>query len=679
MLVVRRMFLITCLAIAMALTPVTVQPSYAIEKRLPDDLRTLMAQGQPNDELPLIVTLNNPWGLESARATRTAKSQRRAAVRQAQQAFVQRQSGRIRNLKGQTTVTPILFVTATRANIAALYNDDDVVHIALDQATPLAMYDSNQLLGLQVSHEAGYDGSGTSVAVLDTGVLSSHEFLSGQVVAEACFSTNNFYSTSYCPGAVSSSTAVGSGAPCPTTMNGCYHGTHVAGTIAGKAITTSGGISLRGVAPGAKIIAIQVFSFFKSGTSMCSSASGCLASWDSDQIRALDWLYDNASTSAWGTLASVNMSLGGTAKYTSACDSDTRKTYVDQLRTIGVATVIASGNSGFFDGIGSPACISTAIAVGATRLPKYGLTADVVASFSNAPSSANNGVLNANGDRLLDLLGPGQYVYSAMISSTTAYSILSGTSMATPHVAGAWAVLKQVNPSASVAQVLEWLYQSGVTITDSRNSLQLPRISLFAAINAAVGSPVIVVTATNTPTATFTPSRTFTASPTPTASATAMPSSTPTASMSSTPTSTTSATATPSSTPTASATATPSPTPTASATATPSLTITLTRTRTNTPIPRPAAFRKLGPVDRTLHRSLLVTLSWSGSARAQRYEYCIATSGPACTKWVNVGLNRRVVVRGLARNTSYVWQVRAVNATGVTIASDGRWRFTTTR
>jgi hypothetical protein len=74
-----------------------------------------------------------------------------------------------------------------------------------------------------------------------------------------------------------------------------------------------------------------------------------------------------------------------------------------------------------------------------------------------------------------------------------------------------------------------------------------------------------------------------------------------------------------------------------------------------------------------------VTLSWQPSARATRYEYCIATTGPACTNWKSVGLNRSVVVYGLKRNTTYVWQVRARNASGVTIAADGRWRFTTTR
>lgn len=662
---------IVWLCVLYALTSFGVPPksAYASAKRLPDDLRALIAQGQPTDELPLIVTLTNPWGLESARTTQTSKAQRRAAVRRAQGAFVQRQFRRISHIKGQTVVTPTLFVTAARANIAALYDDDDVVSVTLDRATPLAMYESSVLLGLQVSHDAGYDGTGTSVAVLDTGVLSSHEFLNGQVVAEACFSTSNYYSTSYCPGEASSSTDVGSGAPCPTTTSGCYHGTHVAGTIAGKAMTSTTGYAMRGVAPGAKIIAIQVFSFFKNGTSLCTSAAGCLASWDSDQIRALDWLYDNSTTPAWGTLAAVNMSLGGNTKYATACDADTRKPYVDQLRTIGVATVIASGNNGYSDGISSPACISTAIAVGATRLAKAGQTADVVTSFSNAPSSGNNAELTADGDRLLDLLAPGQYVYSSVISTSTAYAFLSGTSMATPHVAGAWAVLKQITPSASVPQVRSWLYQSGVTITDTRNALQVPRISLFAAINTAVGYSAVVVTATTT----HTPAATATETLTP--SVTTTPTETLTPSVTTTPTET----YTPTSTPTMTVTRTPTVTASNTRTVTATVTRTRTRTRTMTPLPRPAGFTKRGPLDGALNRPRAITLSWAISSGATSYEYCIVPAGLACTAWRNVGANRSVVVRDLARNTTYVWQVRARNIMGVTTAIDGRWRFTTTR
>jgi hypothetical protein len=240
-----------------------------------------------------------------------------------------------------------------------------------------------------------------------------------------------------------------------------------------------------------------------------------------------------------------------------------------------------------------------------------------------------------------------------MSSSNTAYAVQSGTSMATPHVAGAWAVLKQVNPTASVQQVLAWLYQSGVSITDNRNGVQLPRISLFAAINTAEGYPAVAVTVTNTPTATFT------ATNTPTATATFTVTNTPTV------------------TPTFTVTNTPTVTSTATNTSQPTRTRTTTHTRT--PLPKPGAFYKVGPVDLAVRRALPVTLTWSASTGVQQYEYCIATTGPACTNWKNVGLNRRVIVYGLMRNTTYVWQVRARNVSGLTTATDGRWRFTTIR
>jgi len=70
-------------------------------------------------------------------------------------------------------------------------------------------------------------------------------------------------------------------------------------------------------------------------------------SWSSDQIAALDWIYANATTPSWGTLAAINMSLGSSV-YQSTCDTNPLKRTIDLLRGIGVATVIASGNNGQF-------------------------------------------------------------------------------------------------------------------------------------------------------------------------------------------------------------------------------------------------------------------------------------------------------------------------------------------
>lgn len=670
MAVLWRTLLIIWFATSVTLAPVSVSPTHAIQKRLPDDLRTLIDQGQPNDEVLLVVTLKTPYSNdERPNDVRLGVSQRQIIVRQAQQLFVQRQAGRVTVRGAQPIVTPMVFVMTNRDYIATLYNDDAVAQIALDQPTPLAMYTSGPVIGLEQSHTSGYDGSGTAVAVLDTGVYKSHEFLRDQVVAEACFSTNSDVSTSYCPGGVSSSTVVGSGAPC-TGLSSCWHGTHVAGTIAGNISMSTTGYAMRGVAPGANIIAIQVFSYFINGSKYCSSPAGCVLSWTSDQIRALDWLYAYRNTSSWGKLVAVNMSLGGADKYTTACDVvDSRTTPINQLRSVGIATIIASGNSGFIDGVSAPACISTAIAVGATTVTNP----EVVASFSNAPSIENN-LASAPGDRLLDLLAPGQSIYSSVSSSTTAYATLSGTSMATPHVAGAWAVLKQVAPAATVAQIKRILAQTGTPITDSRNGVILPRIHVYDAVMALNPQPFVRVNPLN--------NRLHTSSTIQlqwSASVFAaeyeyclvrlnrgctnnwvnvgLVRRVTVANLVHGVTYKWSVRA---------------------KNAVSGIVVTGPMWQFNVQL-KPASFRKSWPDNQMTNRQRPPQLSWQASARATSYEYCIATTGPACTNWKNVGLNRRVTVYGLQPNTTYVWQVRARNAAGVTVATEGRWRFTTNR
>ena len=490
-----------------------------------------LPKAKATDRVPVIVTLKNTNGLESPFDSATAKKNRRDKVKTAQNAFLTRQKASIKALKRQMTVMPVIVVEVNRSDIAKMRQDRAVLSVIIDEPVLPTMYESIILTGASAAHATGATGSGTSVAVLDTGVAKNHPFLSGQVVSEACFSTANSYygSTSLCPGGVSSSTAVDSALPCPEGVSGCSHGTHVAGTIAGNRVSVSGQPT-SGVAPDAKIIAVQVFSRFPA--SMCGGTSDCVMSYTSDQIAALDWLYRNSTTARWQTLAAVNMSLGG-GKSTTACDSNGLKYYVDQLRTIGVATVIASGNNGYTDGISAPACISSAIAVGASTLAKNGLTPDVVASFSNAPLPSNN-LANVQGDRLLDLLAPGYWVVSSVAYPSGGYAAYAGTSMATPHVAGAWALLKSVAPTASVLQVLTWLTSTGVSITDTRagTNLVLPRMQVDAAVGQVNSDPLPTATAvvtvepsatplpTNTRTATNTPlptrTRTATATPSPT-------------------------------------------------------------------------------------------------------------------------------------------------------------------
>jgi hypothetical protein len=134
--------------------------------------------------------------------------------------------------------------------------------------------------------------------------------------------------------------------------------------------------------------------------------------------------------------------------------------------------VIASGNSSYVDALSSPGCISSAVSVGSTRDGGFSATpVDTISSFSNGAS-------------FLSLLAPGQWIESSVPGS---FDLLQGTSMATPHVAGAWAVLKQANPSATVSEVLSALQTTGLMVTDTRLGATAgakPRIQLDAALDA---------------------------------------------------------------------------------------------------------------------------------------------------------------------------------------------------
>ncbi|MCD6387899.1 MAG: S8 family serine peptidase [Desulfobulbaceae bacterium] len=318
------------------------------------------------------------------------------------------------------------------------------------------------LIGATDAWFSGYGGDGQVVAVLDTGIESSHSFLSGKVVHEACFSTNyaSDSASTLCPNGLETQVGTGAGEAC-TVSSSCDHGTHVAGIVAGKG---TGGTTFSGVAQDADIMAIQVFSRFDD-PDICTYGSPCVLSFTSDQISALEHVYaqkDNFN------IAAVNMSLGG-GHYASTCDSDSAatKAAIDLLRSVGIATIIASGNDGYTDGISSPACISSAISVGSTT------KSDVVSSFSNSA-------------QILNILAPG----SSINSSVTGNGFLSfnGTSMAAPHVAGAFAVLRSEAPDASVAEILNALQSTGATITDSRNGIAKSRIQVDAAL-VNVGAP----------------------------------------------------------------------------------------------------------------------------------------------------------------------------------------------
>ena len=401
-------------------------------------------------------------------------SDRSAAAASATAAFLASLPTRSYSDVREPGTLPVVILDVDAAALAALRTSRLVRSVSADTPMEIASDQARTQDGSKASNAAGWKGDGSTVAVIDTGVQSDNPYLkkgsTAKVVGEACFTTPipaaSF--TSPCPGGVPMSTTQasvpGSGAPCLSvdTAHYCAHGTHVAGIIAGEpGVAGYGGVS--GAAPNAKLVSIQVF-----GERVVGGVSSVQAQ-PSDVIRGLQWIYNRRAD--YPGLTAVNVSLASTNYANRSDNCDVResafKAAIDQLRAVGIATIVAAGNSGWNDGLGTPACISTAISVGAmddltlTRMPE------------------------SNMSTALDLFAPGVGIVSSWPTSmATTPMIGSGSSQAAPAVAGAWALLRQRFPGISATDALAKLRSTGTTITTVTPSatFSVPTINVAKAL-----------------------------------------------------------------------------------------------------------------------------------------------------------------------------------------------------
>ena len=140
----------------------------------------------------------------------------------------------------------------------------------------------------------------------------------------------------------------------------------------------------------------------------------------------------------------------------------------------------------------APGCVSSAISVGSTW-DASGISA-YWSNCSEASSTVNKIACYSNSVSFLNLLAPGSAINSSIPGG--GYAVYHGTSMATPQVAGAWAVLKQASPGISVSNALNTFTSTGVSVTDYRNSLVKKRIDLVAALASLVPATSVAITAT---------------------------------------------------------------------------------------------------------------------------------------------------------------------------------------
>lgn len=299
---------------------------------------------------------------------------------------------------------------------------DRKVKVTLDVSVPL--------VGAPQAWAAGYDGTGSRVAVLDTGIDSTHPDLTGKVV-----DSRNFTGTG-------------------PAIDGAGHGTHVASTIAGH------GAKYKGVAPGAELIIGKVLSDSGSGP------------W-SGIIDGMEW----AATEAHADV--ISMSLGGGPSDGTDLPAQTVNTLTAQT---GVLFVIAAGNSGpRVSTVATPAAADAALTVAATD------KSDKLASFSSRGPRVGDLALKP------DIAAPGVNISAARAAGTTMgtpvddlYTTASGTSMATPHVAGAAAILHQRHPDWTAAQLKAGLMGTTAAVAGTVYQVGAGRLDVARAVSQQI-------------------------------------------------------------------------------------------------------------------------------------------------------------------------------------------------
>lgn len=317
----------------------------------------------------------------------------------------------------------------------------DVGSVELRERLRPGLERTTVIVEADVARQLGADGAGTTIVVIDSGVDTHHPFFAGRLVDGHCFSSGGL-----CPeGGTIETDGVDAGEACA--IPGCDHGTLVAGVALGDGAMRSG------VAPAATLISIMAGSESEEGDVEFPSDDVALAL---EQV----WLQRQEYE-----IAAVNLSIGSVDRPSHA-DCQVRNPSfshaVRLLRKAGIAVVAASGNDGASNRISFPACLDGIVSVGATTKD------DAVWASSNSAS-------------WLDLLAPGVDV--ATSSRGGGFAAATGTSIAAPHVAGAFAAARSVDPGYPVGDVLKALRLAGAPIEDARQGRTRPRIAIASAID----------------------------------------------------------------------------------------------------------------------------------------------------------------------------------------------------
>lgn len=352
---------------------------------------------------------------------------------------------------------------ATPSGLKALAARPDVAWIALDgtkkpvQASP---QNGQILINSDQTNTKGFTGAGEAIAILDTGVdytipsLGGGPFPNSKVIGGTDISDKDSD---------------------PMDCEG--HGTDVAGVAAGPT----------GVAPDAKIVAIKVFASKTSSNAQCSDEAQ-----DSDILGGVNYAITNRGIFG---ISVINLSLGGAFQDDMAhgyCDSD-EPAYADAFDSAtaaGILVAVAAGNDATSNALAVPACISSAVSVGAVYSDNH-----ISVSWSDgnggvqcvdSPVVSDQIACFSDSNTDLSLLAPG--AFWLVTGKGGGLDVFHGTSAACPAAAGAAALVHQARPDLTPAGIEGALRATGKPITDTRNNVVTPRLDTLAAVELVAGS-----------------------------------------------------------------------------------------------------------------------------------------------------------------------------------------------
>jgi uncharacterized repeat protein (TIGR01451 family) len=412
--------------------------------KIPDTIRALVQAGTPQEVLVLLDDTAIQARAAALRSQLQSKfdvpqiqaEKARAYVRLKQRMLSALPLGEYDLLRDYSHL-PLLFMRVrTRGALDRIAARSDVLAVYPNEVRYPILAQSLPLIGQPPTVAAGDAGGGATMLIIDTGVdYTRTEFGSCSAPGVPANCKVAYYANI---------------ADASTSLDTAGHGTIVSAVGVGEATA-------------AKLAVVNVFGANTSTT-------------DALIIDAINWGIANQATY---NIVAVNMSLGGSTKYTSPCGNALTNPYVaafNNARAAGMLPVAASGNSGYLDGLVMPACTPSAVSVGATYDANVGQVS--YGSCTDATTAPDKVTCFSDSASFLTMLAPGSLITAAGTTS-------AGTSFSAPFVTAAASILRAAYPGENLNQTVTRMTTNGVPVTDARNGIVTPRLNLLAAARPA--------------------------------------------------------------------------------------------------------------------------------------------------------------------------------------------------